>query len=558
MKNKIPLILISILIVLIGIAGFMFTRSNFSKDAMKLEINGPNEISAGKEEEYVIKFKNNGNARLEQIRLNIEFPQNSFVADEEKSMIIVEDENLSNLYPGEERSYKIKARIMGKEGDNLPIKVNATYIPKGLTSRYSSKTEKQVRIKEVPISFDYDAPSRIETGKDLAIELNYFSKIDFPLSNLVVRISPPDGFDFIGSNPKPIDDDKNDKEWEIEALNQNNGGRIAIDGVLFGQSNETKRFQAVLGIVIGGDFVELKKQDFDIRIKESLMEVSQTVNGKTSYNAKMGEKLNYQVNFKNTGDRVYKDISLAVKLKGELFDLDNITAEGAETKKGDATIIWNPDNISDLKILAPGESGSVNFFITVKENFGKRLDNPTLITKAIVNEVQQEFKVKINSEANVKSKAMVGDEVFDSAGPAPLEVGKKSELTIVWDLYNYFNDLENVKLKGVLSDNVSYTGKVNPEAYSSNFTFDSKSRELVWGVGDVKTGAGINAEDKKVLTFQIHVTPKAEQKGQYAPFVKSFKITGTDKFTGDSIEYSLSDITSRSIMSLDQDDSKVK
>jgi hypothetical protein len=558
MKNKLPLILIAILIVLVGIAGFMFTKNNFSRDAMKLEIIGPDELTAGSEQEFIVKFKNNGDGRLEDLRLNIEFPQNTYIADKENSMVIAQGDELNNLYPGEERSYKIKARLMGKEGDSMSVKVNMTYIPKGLTSRYSSKTEKEVRIKEIPISFEYDAPSRIETGKDLPIELNYFSKLDFPLSNLVIRLSPPEGFDFLGSKPSPIEDDKIDKEWDIDSLNQNNGGRIAIDGVLYGQAGDTKRFQAVLGIMMGGEFVELRKQDFDIRIKDSLMEVSQTVNGKSQYFANMGEQLNYQVNFKNTGDITYKDINLAIKLKGDLYDFSTITAEGAQVKEGDSTIIWTGDQIPDLKILAPGESGSVKFSIKVKSLFGRRLESPILASKAIVNEVQQELRTKVNSEATIKTRAMAHDEVFDSAGPTPLEVGKKSELTVIWDLYNYFNDLENVKVKGILPSNVSYNGKVAPEAYSNNFTFDSASRELVLNVGDLKAGAGINAEDKKVLTFQINITPTADQKNQYALLVKSLKITGTDKWTGEQVQYSIEDLTSRSIVPLDQDESKVK
>ena len=152
---------------------------------------------------------------------------------------------------------------------------------------------------------------------------------------------------------------------------------------------------------------------------------------------------------------------------------------------------------------------------------------------------------------------MSGDEVFESAGPIPLEVGKKSELTIVWDLVNYFNDLENVKIKGVLPENVSYTGKVAPENYSKNFTLDSDSRELVWNVGEIAAGIGIGT-DKKILTFQINITPTSDQKNDYATLLKSLKVSGTDKQTGEEIEYNFSDFTSRGILSLDQEQSKVK
>ncbi len=553
MKNKIVLTLVSILIVLVGIAGFMFTRSSFSKEMLKLEIIGPDEISAGKEQEYIFKFKNNSNNTLEQLRLNIEFPQYSIVPESPSNMIVVESDKIESVSPGREGTIKIKARIFGKESDNFSIKASLTYSPKGLTARYSSKAEKQLRIKEVPISFEHDAPSRIETGKDLSIDLNYFSHIDYPLSDLAIEIQYPTGFDFVGSKPKAMDSNK----WEIDSLSENSGGRIAIDGILYGQSLERKTFKAKIGIYLDGEFVELKNQEFDIAIKESMMEITQTINGEQKTIASPGETLNYEISFKNTGEGVYKDLSLAIKLKGEMFDLSTLKAQGAQTKEGESAIIWTGEQIPDLKILAPGEIGKVNFSVKVSSDSERKISEPALIDKIIIGETQQEFRLKLNSYIGLNFRAISHDEVFDSAGPIPLEVGKKSELTIVLDPVNYFNAMENVKIKGVLPENVSYTGKAAPEAYINNLTFDSQSRELVWNAGEFEAGTGIGS-DKKVLTFQINITPTAEQKNQYAQIIKNLKITGTDKWTGQEVSYSYSDLTSKNISSLDQDDSKVK
>ncbi len=553
MKNRLPLILISIILVLAGVAGFMLSRSSFSKEMMKLEVIGPDEIYCGKEDEYILKFKNNGNSTLEELRLNVEFPEHSIIADQESNMVVVEADKIEPLAPGREGTVKIKARIFGKESESFPIKATLTYSPKGLTARYSSKSEKEVRIKDVPISFEYDAPSRAETGKDLMININYFSHIDYPLTDLAVEMEYPEGFDFIESKPKAVDENK----WEIESLSENTGGRISISGILYGQSSDKKVFKSRLGMYINGEFIVLKEQEFDISIKKSLMEISQNINGQSQVVANMGQTLNYDISFKNTGDGVYKDLNLAVKLKGELFDFGEIKADGAEVRSGDTTIVWNSEKNPDLKILAPGETGSVKFSIKVLDSYDSKLVNPELIDKVIINEIQQEFRTKINSNIVLNSRAMSGDEVFESAGPIPLEVGKKSELTVVWDLVNYFNDLENVKVKGVMPENVSYTGKVAPQNYSKNFTLDSDSRELVWNVGDMESGMGIGT-DKKILTFQIDITPTADQKNDYAVILKSLKVLGADKWTGEEIEYNFPDFKSIGILSLDKEQSKVK
>ena len=65
MKNKLILIAI-ILAVLAGAIGVWYYQKNiYSKETLKLEILGPLTAELGQEIEYTVKYKNNGNVRLE-------------------------------------------------------------------------------------------------------------------------------------------------------------------------------------------------------------------------------------------------------------------------------------------------------------------------------------------------------------------------------------------------------------------------------------------------------------------------------------------------------------
>ena len=55
---------------ILGIAGYWYWQGNpFSKEILKLEILGPDSASASNEITYTVKYKNNGDVRLEEPRL---------------------------------------------------------------------------------------------------------------------------------------------------------------------------------------------------------------------------------------------------------------------------------------------------------------------------------------------------------------------------------------------------------------------------------------------------------------------------------------------------------
>ena len=69
-----------------------------------------------------------------------------------------------------------------------------------------------------------------------------------------------------------------------------------------------------------------------------------------------------------------------------------------------------------------------------------------------------------------------------------------------------------------------------PEDQSSNFSFDSSSREIVWSAGDILAGTGVSG-DPVSLSFQISLTPDAAQKGVKVQLIGPVQISGENQFT---------------------------
>ena len=94
---------ILLLVAIIGVSAvgyWVYQRTLYSKEILKVEILAPEKISAGEEFEYTIKYKNNGNFRLENLNFIFQFPDQAIASEEENqnSLRVVKD--LEDLYPG--------------------------------------------------------------------------------------------------------------------------------------------------------------------------------------------------------------------------------------------------------------------------------------------------------------------------------------------------------------------------------------------------------------------------------------------------------------------------
>lgn len=105
-------IFLIILAVILGIVGFWYYQRNFfSKEVLKLEILGPEEVTMGDEIEYLVKYKNTGQITLEEAKLTFEYTENSIPSDGGSSRI---EKKLEDIYPGKEETVSFKGRVLGK------------------------------------------------------------------------------------------------------------------------------------------------------------------------------------------------------------------------------------------------------------------------------------------------------------------------------------------------------------------------------------------------------------------------------------------------------------
>jgi hypothetical protein len=532
---KKPLIIFLVVLFLgVGLIGFWYYQKNdYSKEILKIEILGPEYAQAGEEIEYLVRYKNNGNVVLEDPELIFEYPKYSLLQNDEE---LRWTKKVEDIYPGEEKSIKFKSRLLGKENEIVTAQAWLSYQPKNLKARYESKTTFSTQIKFVPLTFEFDLASKIETGQELQFSLNYFSNFNCELSDLRIKLNYPDGFLFKSSSPQALEK----TEWEITSLFQASGGRIKILGEIEGETGDQKVFRGELGIYREGEFIVLKEAAQSIQIIEPAIYISQMVNNSPDYIANPGDLLHYEIFFKNIGKKSFSKKFLLVRLEGEVFDLETLRSDKGETGPGDNSIIFDWKNVPQLSFLDAGEEGKVEFWIKVKdEDSGEEIKNPSLKDRILISEAEKKFEIKVNSKLIVLQKAYFQEEFFGNSGPLPPKVGETTTYTILWQVKNHWNDLNNVKVKAVLPNNVKPTGRIFSE--DAKFTFDPASREAIWNIGDVEAYQGIG-ETPLTLAFQVALIPNLNQEGKTALLVKEAEVTGQDKFTQDILNSKASEI----------------
>ncbi len=528
--NKKLIILISVIAVC-ALFFFVWQNMSFSKEILKVEIIGPEKASVGEEIEYIVKFKNNGAVRLENPELTFEFPEGAIIDQGTRIQRKTADEIQGDIYPGQERTVKFTTRYLGKENDAKTVKATISFQPKDLKSRNEVTTSFTTILNEVPINFTLDIPAETASGKAFSFRINYSSNVNYPLEDISFIIQYPDGFEFLYSQPKALEN----TQWDIPILNEAGSGKIEVSGILTGNSQEQKIFRARMGIWKDGNFILLKESIKGIQIASPSLYITQKLNNSEDYIASTGDHLHYEVFFRNLSETPSTNMILIIRLEGSSLDFNSIVAPEGKFEAGDNSIIWEPKNVPDLQYLDPGQEGKIEFWIDVKKDWKmKNLadKNPTIKNKVMINTSRGEFVTKLGTTLEAKQNIYFEDKYFDNSGPYPLEANQKTYVTVEWTANSTFNDVGEAVMKTVLPDNVIYEKKTYPEGV--DLVFDEDTRELVWNIGTVEAGSG-TLKQSKTCAFQLSVTPQTIE--QDIILLGSAQISGIDQWTNKGLSY---------------------
>ncbi|MFH0987306.1 MAG: hypothetical protein V1841_00195 [Patescibacteria group bacterium] len=532
-KNTIIVLSFLGVIGVVAIAYFLFYKNIFSTQNIVLQVSAPKEIASGKNITWMVTIKNNSKVKIEDLSLNFEYPDGVF--GKENSVKKRESKKIEGgLLPQQEISENFSGTVFGVEQEIKEAKAFLTYTPVGLSTQFESEASFSTRISDTSVSFLMDVPKRVNPNEILPISFKWQSVFSFPLENVQMRISLPEEFQRTSS--KIAGEELQDKKviLNLGTLNENQGGEIVIRGRLSGEIGDQKLFKAEFGVfdLQLYEFVALATVEESVKITSSTLDVFRKVNGSYNYTVSPGETLNYIVEFKNTGEDVYKNLELEIELDGSVLDFSTLKATGG--KVDGKKIIFSSKDFPDLLLLGPYGEGEVGFKINVREYTSSFHPQNAIIRENInFGGIEKSFQSKVSSLTSFSQEIYYNKEnfpsliknLFKNAGPYPLQSGKETTLVVVFKIENLGNQLKNLKVKTKLPSVTDFLNEVYPA--SSDFVFNESSKELTLGINSASAYT-----PSKIFAFQVKVKPSVFP----TTVIAKTRVIGTDVWTNQAVE----------------------
>ena len=547
-KKNLPktLVILAIFLLLVAVGAILWGRNSFSKSKVELGIEISEDIASGEEVTVIVKYNNKNRVNLNDANLIIDYPTGTFSLDGEE--IFQEQKSLGTIFRKSEGREEFKIRFIGDKEDikNLTAKLN--YQPQNINSRFENEASLRAEINEVLIKINIEGAEKIISGQGISYLVEYENKTEDDLSDLEIRLTYSDDFEFEDAEPNP--EDETDNIWHVDSLKSGEKKEIELRGTMVGNEGESKVLEVLIGKKKNGTFLQYSKSEFITKISPSPLLLMLKIKGiEDECNIDPSKRLDYKLEFRNNTDVALEELILKAYLSDDVFDFRTISlGEVGSFDSRENVITWSGGEIPKLDILEPNDSGEVSFSVQLKEsmpvfnlsdkNFRAtlrgELETLTVPAELSVSELRVENKItcKINSQLELSSKIYYYEpnQGIINIGPVPPEVDKLTTYTVHWQITNSSNDLQGVKVSTVLPQGINWSDYYINTVSGTELFYNERTKEIVWDVGSVPAGTGISRPLYELI-FQIGLRPSVNQIGQTPTLLNECSVEGKDIFT---------------------------
>lgn len=549
------LILIAAGFVVVSVGSLFWSSPSFSDRDVVLTLEGPDRAISGDEVTYTLKWQNNTKLPLSEMSFRLFYPEDAVViVDGEPTQPDSEGFTVDELAPGQSGEREITLFLVGDKGSIKTATVNLIFKAGTLRSAFEKEAQVNTTITDLPVSLTLTAPPTKVSGQPLTYIIDMRNETGDDLADLRLEVEYPEGFSVRDLTPSP--DGGSTSIWTISTLKVDEGKRFTIEGTLSGVEREAKTITAVLKRKVGDRYIDYVKADSVTLLSSQLLSVAMTVNGSRDYISVPGDRLKYDLRYSNNSNQNLIGLELAVRLDGQMFDIEKLEARDGFLDQSTNTVRFSASGIPDFASLPPGKSGVVSFTIPLKAAFvgggtgsffvkaSARLSTPNVPTGVEGTEVfaQDVLTTKIGSQP------ALGQTVSVAGGAVPLTVGQATMFSVAWRITNPGNELRNATVTVTLPPGVTFNGT----EFGGTTTYDPNTQTVRWNVGTVPfgTGAGMAA---LTTGFQISVTPSSNQQGSIIKLLNNGVLSGTDSFTGQTVQSVVRELTSSAVQGLEGD-----
>lgn len=552
-------------VIAASIAGyFAWSKRNVLSPAnVTLSIFGAVSINGGDELALQVVMENKNPAPLKNVALSVNFPEGSRSAANPSQEFLRYVKTLGELAPGEIRTETVKVVLLGDERSEKEIRAVLDYSIAGSGAKYSADERYVIRLTAPPIGVSIDLLDEANAGQEITLTARAESNAGVSLKNARMRIDYPAGFVFGGATPAPS---SGNGVWNLGDLERGDTREIRVKGFLQGEDNQEKAFWVYTGLSksdVGSSIDTLFSNIVrTITLKKPFLGIEVLVNGKGSENFALKDRkksVDISILWGNNLSTKIVNGEIEVMLKGDIINRSAVFVNnGGFFRSTDNTILWERRTTPALSSIERGEKKSVGFsFALTKPESGAtfvmkepiiELEVTVRGTRISENNVPEEVRsvvkktIKVGTVFEFIPKAVYFVGPFQNTGPIPPKVEQETTYTIIWTVNNLSSAVSNALVRTTLPPYVRWTGAVSP--ITPSLTYNDITHDIIWNIGKIPPGTGTELPPQEVA-FQVALFPSLSHVAQAAELLPAIYFTGTDTFTGLSIEESSRPLTTR-------------
>lgn len=523
----------------------------------------PANVLVGDQFTVSVALINNAGSALKNASIALVLPSNAVSVDSPTQRVV--SQSLGSINAGGVSHEDFHIIITGSPNALAHFTAKVTYAAADSSAQFENDGTLDVPVGGPAISLNMFAPGNVFSGQNFPVTVNYNNNTDHAISGMSLAMQYPPAFSFVKASSSLAT--IGNSSWNLGTIPANGSGAVTITGNLVGSASVAYPIGALLSENIGGQNYTIASPTTNVSLAESPLSFSISVNNAQNYISTAGDSLNYTLTFTNNSTVTFQNIIIFANLAGGMFDFSSLQSNGSFNSNANM-LSWNGAAVPSLLSLAPGQSGSVNFFIRTKNAFpirllsdknysisvSAKLQSPTVPAGTAASSTISVANITTKLHGSIvlgaqaywrESSANTGGSMSPSgipnSGPYPPKVNQKTQYTVHWLLTNYATDADNVTISAYLQSGTTCTGAVKSPA-SSTFSCDPSNGEVTWQIPVVAATTGITGKPLEAI-FQVVNTPAVNQINQDVTLMGAATLTATDGFTSSTMQSSAQAIT---------------
>ena len=538
------------LVVAVGLFLIFFYTSG-GRD-VSIIVTMPQTVVRGSPFDIQVEVVNNTGAPLQGSTVNLNLPDGLVNYSGLNSNIASDD--IGTIGTGSLNKQTFSVLPVAQSGSVETVTANLSYVA-GDGTQFNAKETGQTTVQGDALTLTATPPAQILAGSSFSLPVTYVNNSSFDYPAMTLSANYPQGFNFDSSSVTP---QSLNNYWQLGELPPHASGTLTIIGHLAAGNDSAAALPLTLSANFGGTDFPVAETSVPLSPSPAPVALTVTVNGANAYVARIGDTLNYAIQYQNLSGVALSNAVIKATLLGSLVNFGAVSTDGRFNAAAQ-TVTWDSGNIPGLALIPPGGSGTVNIQAKLKDALSLAslnekdysiqlsvvMTSPTVppYLSSSRTTAQTIVTTKVSGLAAVSAGGFYRDAQSGivNAGQLPPKVGQTTDYTVHWDVTSFSTDLSNVTVSAPLPPGVAWTGQVKSNI-SSLPTYDASSSEIVWNISSVPAGRGVLSAPVEAI-FQLAATPTSSQVGGFEPLLGATALSATDDFTGLTLQSQAAPIT---------------